>query len=273
MQLNASSPESPFTTYEQYFVPAMFQPWAAALLRRAGLKPNERVLDVACGTGIVSRQAAPLVGEGGRVVGLDMNAAMLSVARSLARPAGAEIVWQEGNAMSLPFDAESFDVVLCQHGMQFFPDLARSIREMHRVLAQDGRAVAMVLQGLDRHPVFKALMESVARHLAIPLSAVMTPFSLSNWETLKTHFISAGFKEVTHFQETIEARFPEPPRFVPRSVLSSAAAIPAFAALEPSERAGLIAAVAADLGDVMAAHLRAGSIAFPMFAHVAVANK
>ena len=131
----------------------------------------------------------------------------------------------------------------------------------------------MVLQGLDRHPVFKVLMESVAHHLSIPLSAVMTPFSLSSWEGLKSHFTSAGFKHVTHFPETIEARFPDPPRFVSRSVLSSAAAIPAFARLEPAERTELIAAIATDLGDVISAHLREASISFPMFAHVAVANK
>lgn len=271
--MNALQTASPFNTYEEYFVPAMFQPWAKVLLRRAELQPNDRILDVACGTGIVSRMAAPLIGEGGRIVALDMNPAMLAVARSLAVSVGAEIRWQEGNAASLPFDSGSFDVVLCQHGMQFFPDLAGAIREMYRVLDRDGRAVAMVLQSLDQHPVFKALMESVARHLSIPLSAVMTPFSLSDWEALKSLFTLAGFKKITHFSETIEASFPEPARFISQCVLSSAAAIPAFARLEPKERGELIAAVAAALGEIMAEHLRADSITFPMFAHVALASK
>jgi SAM-dependent methyltransferase len=150
-------PGNPAETYENYFVPAMFHPWAAILLRHAAPKLGERVLDVACGTGVVARMAAPLVGPNGQVVGLDMNPAMLAVARQLPAPSGATITWQDGNAMAPPFTDGAFDLVLCQHGLQFFPDRSVAIGEMRRVLAPRGRALAIVLQTLARHPVYEAL--------------------------------------------------------------------------------------------------------------------
>ena len=110
--------------YEHYFVPAMFLPWATILLRHAAHQARERVLDLGCGTGIVARQVDPLVGTEGQVVVLDMNKAMLDVARALPAPPGATIRRHEGNAMALPFPEGAFDVVLCQHGLQFFPDRA-----------------------------------------------------------------------------------------------------------------------------------------------------
>src|SRR5689334_226086 len=101
--MNQPPPKNPAEVYEQYFVPAMFAPWAAVLLHRAALRTRERVLDVACGTGAVARRAARAVGAGGQVVAVDMNPAMLAVARALPPPSGASIEWREGDAMALPF--------------------------------------------------------------------------------------------------------------------------------------------------------------------------
>jgi SAM-dependent methyltransferase len=94
--MNQPTAANPAQVYEQYFVPAMFVPWATILLRHAALEPGERVLDVACGTGVVARHAAPQVADTGKVVGLDMKPAMLGVARSLPPPQGARIEWQAG---------------------------------------------------------------------------------------------------------------------------------------------------------------------------------
>lgn len=269
--MNQPVAPDPAEVYEQYFVPAMFRPWASILLRRAAPQPGERLLDVACGTGIVSREAAPRIGPAGQVVGLDMNPAMLAVARTLPAPSGARIQWQEGNAMSLPFTEGSFDVVLCQHGLQFFPDRVASLREMHRVLVAGGRASVIVLQALHLHPVFDVLMNSVARHLALPLSAVMTPFALSDAEELRSMFLSAGFKTAAVTAETTTVRFPEPDRFVPLAVASSAAAVPAFAKLDAPDRASLLEAVRADVESTIRTYRETDVITFPMFAHVAVA--
>src|SRR5262245_11922824 len=112
--------------YEEILVPTVFGPWATDLLELADLQPGERVLDVACGTGIVARLAAREVGTTGEVTGLDLNAGMLQVARSLLAPSGASVTWVEGSALAMPLLDASFDVVLCQQGFQFFPDRARS---------------------------------------------------------------------------------------------------------------------------------------------------
>ena len=270
--LNQAQSRNPAETYEQYFVPGMFRPWANILLRRAALQPSERVLDVACGTGIVSRQVAPLVGIHGQVVALDMNPAMLAVARSLPLPPGAVIRWQEGNALALPFPDSSFDAVLCQHGLQFFPDRTMAVREMRRVLAPAGRVLVIVLQALELHPVFAALMESVANHLSLPMSAVMTPFALSSAEELRSLFTAVGFENVDILPETTTVRFPDAQRFVSLAATSSAAAVPAFAQLAEPERVALLENVRADVEPTICNYRDADIISFPMFANIAVAT-
>ena len=120
-------------TYEKYLVPAIFGAWPPTLLRLVSPRPGDRVLDVACGTGTVARLAAEKIGPTGKVVGLDISAAMLTVAHSIPSPVG-RIEWKEGDALSIPFTDGSFDVVTCQLGLQFFPDRAKALREMKRVL-------------------------------------------------------------------------------------------------------------------------------------------
>lgn len=270
--MNQPQPRNPAEMYEHYFVPAMFLPWATILLRHAAPHSRERVLDVACGTGIVARQAAPLVGADGQVVALDINPAMLAVARTLPAPPGATINWQEGNAMALPFPNGAFDLVLCQHGLQFAPDRAVVVREMRRVLAPRGRAFVIVLQALARHPVFEALMESVARHLSLPISAVMTPFSLHDADELRTLFTAAGFKNVDILPESATVRFPEPGRFVPLAVTSSAAAVPAFSQLQAPARETLLETIRVEVEPVIRKYRDADSVTFPRFAHIVAAT-
>jgi SAM-dependent methyltransferase len=123
-QLDGSAPE----LYERCLVPAITRIWASDLIDRAGPKPGQSLLDVACGTGVVARLAAERM-RTGRVVGLDLNEGMLAVARSVP-VTGAPIEWREGSALSLPFENRSFDLVLCQLGVQFFPDRSLALREM-----------------------------------------------------------------------------------------------------------------------------------------------
>jgi ubiquinone/menaquinone biosynthesis C-methylase UbiE len=111
--------------YERELVPAVFGPWARRVVVLAELEPGVRVLDLACGTGVVARLAADVVGRDGRVAALDLNPGMLRVAAALPQAGGAAIEWVEGNAQTLPFADGSFDVVCCQLGLQFFPDRTR----------------------------------------------------------------------------------------------------------------------------------------------------
>ena len=120
--------------YERYVARYILGPWAPSLVDAAHVTVGERVLDVACGTGVVARITAQRVGPTGRIVGLDLNPGMIRVAQSLPAPVGAPIEWLVRSAVDLRLEAESFDVVLCQQGLQFFPDKALALREMRRVL-------------------------------------------------------------------------------------------------------------------------------------------
>lgn len=104
------------TAYEEFFVPALFQEWAQRVVTAAQLQPGQRVLDVACGTGVLAREAAERVGAAGTVVGLDPNPGMLTVAKR--RAPGVE--WREGTAEAFPYPDTSFDAVVSQFGLMFF---------------------------------------------------------------------------------------------------------------------------------------------------------
>src|SRR5438105_15897251 len=122
-QVAGSAPEN----YERYLVPAIFGPWAADLLALAAPQPGERIMDLACGTGVVARLTAERVGTAGVIVGLDLNPGMIELARSLPALNGAAVDWRVGSALELPFAHATFDVVLCQQGLQFFPDRSAAL--------------------------------------------------------------------------------------------------------------------------------------------------
>jgi SAM-dependent methyltransferase len=146
--------------YESKFVPALFGEWAPHLVDAARVAPGHSVLDVACGTGVVAREVANRLGGNGEVVGVDVNEAMLTVARRL-RP---DIDWRTGDVADLPFPDGSFDVVLCQAALMFFRDRAAALREMARVAAADGTVVFHVWASLDDQPAYRRLVDVAARH-------------------------------------------------------------------------------------------------------------
>jgi ubiquinone/menaquinone biosynthesis C-methylase UbiE len=166
-------------TYQLELVPALFGPWGSRVVELAALRPGLRVLDVACGTGLVARLAAEAIGVSGRVTALDLNPAMLAVAAELPAVEGAPIEWVEGNAQALPFAEASFDVVCCQLGLQFFPDREGALREMRRVLVPGGRAVLMVWGEIDRAPGFAVLAAALGRTIGSDAEALMPDPSLS----------------------------------------------------------------------------------------------
>jgi ubiquinone/menaquinone biosynthesis C-methylase UbiE len=143
-QLDGSAPE----LYERYLVPAITTKWADDLVSRAQPGAGERVLDLACGTGIVARLASRRMSRG-HVIGLDLNKGMLAVARSVSNE-GAPIEWIEGSALDLPFETGTFDLVLCQLGLQFFPDQKRALNEIRRMLSRMGRLALSVYSPIER---------------------------------------------------------------------------------------------------------------------------
>jgi ubiquinone/menaquinone biosynthesis C-methylase UbiE len=170
--------------YEREMVPRLFAPWAELHLRAADLRAGDRVLDVACGTGVVARRAAAAVGPAGRAVGLDFNEVMLTTAR--ASDSDGAVEWRQGDAQELPFDDGSFDAVSCQHGVMFFPDRAKALREMRRVLRPGGRVVVSVWSGLDGAPGYAALSDALVRHVG-PEAGHLPPFTMGTRRCSRTY--------------------------------------------------------------------------------------
>jgi ubiquinone/menaquinone biosynthesis C-methylase UbiE len=197
--------------YEQFMVPTAFALWAADLLALLALLPGSRVLDVACGTGIVARMAAPHTGATGVVVGLDLHGGMLAVARGQA-PTG---VWVQGSATALPCATAAFDVVICQQGVQFFPDRLAALQEMARVLRPGGRVALVVWGALADNPGHAALAQGLAQHLGPAVAAVLhTSFSLGDAEALPRLLAQAGFRDVVLSHSVKMLRFASPEAFV-----------------------------------------------------------
>src|SRR5512134_552654 len=138
--------------YEALMVPALFGQWAAKVADAAQIRPGQRVLDVACGTGVLAREAAARTGPTGFVAGLDPSPGMLEVAAHLA-PA---VDWRQGVAESLPFPDHSFDAVVCQFGLMFFRDRREALRQAVRVLTPDGCLAVAVWDSLDNIPAYAA---------------------------------------------------------------------------------------------------------------------
>jgi SAM-dependent methyltransferase len=179
--------------YEERFVPALFAPWADALLAAAAPARGSSVLDIACGTGIVARRAADVVGPTGRVVGLDLNEGMLAVARRL-RP---DVEWCSGDAAALPFDDGSFDLVLCQAALMFFPDRARALKEMARVVTGDGRVAILVPGSLAASSGYARFVDVAAMHAGPEaIDLLSTYFTLGDVAELRALVEGAGL-EVT----------------------------------------------------------------------------
>jgi ubiquinone/menaquinone biosynthesis C-methylase UbiE len=186
-------PQEAAESYETMFVPALFGPWSAFLVEEAGLTRGERVLDVACGTGIVARTVADRLGPQATVIGLDLNEAMLTVARRL-RP---DIEWRQGDAAELPFPDGSFDVVLCQSGLMFFPDVPQALREMARVVTPGGTVAVQVWDRREAQPAYAPFIEVAARHAGPEaIDLLSTYFSRGDLDELSTLLASAGL-EVT----------------------------------------------------------------------------
>lgn len=269
------APTSPAELYQQFFGPALFAPWASVLVDRAAPQRGERVLDLACGTGIVTRQVAPAVGPGGTVVGVDLNADMLAVARRLPAPEGGPAIeWRQGNAVALDLSDGAFDLVLCQQGLQFFPDRPAAAREMRRVLADGGRAVLNAWQGIEQHPLLAASTAAVARHLSVPAAELDTPFSLGDADELRRLLERAGFGRVEISARTMDAHFPSAETFMAMTTVAAAAVLPAYAHVvaDPTARAALVQVSTDASRDLLERHREGDGLTFPWTANIAVAH-
>ena len=191
--------------YERHFVPALFAQWPPRLTEAAGIRPGDRVLDVACGTGVLARHLAERVGPTGSVVGLDLNEGMLAVATRQAP--GVE--WRQGRAEQLPFEDASFDAVVSQFGLMFFEDRPRALREMRRVLRPGGRLAVAVWDRLENSSGYAAVAALLERLFGSTAAAALrTPFVLGEPGALHELFGPLEARELAIRTIPGQARFP-----------------------------------------------------------------
>jgi SAM-dependent methyltransferase len=243
----------------------MFAPWAAKLIDLAQVAPGERILDVACGTGVVARLAAPRTGSAGHVVGLDFSPPMLEVARALPPVAGSPIEWVEANALAMPFPPATFDVVFCQHGLQQVPDRPAALSEMRRVLVPGGRLAIAVWSRIEGSPGMVALVTALQRHVgAEAANNRRAPFRLADAGELADLLAVAGFRDV-HIHTRVEpARFSSPEALVAAQL--AATPLSTIGDLTEATRG----AIARDVRAMLQDYLQDDGMTVPMESHLAV---
>ena len=231
--------------YERTVARHILGPWAPSLVDATRLAAGERVLDLACGTGVVTRIAAQRVAPQGRVTGVDLNAEMISVARSLPAPEGARVEWLEGSALAVPLPDAGVDVVLCQQGLQFFLDKALSFREMRRVLARGGRLALSVWSstGVYNSAVGRALIRFVDEDTA---SRFCASRNVPAKEELERLAVAAGFSEVNVRTSRMNVHLPRLDRFVLEHLAGTPVAA-SIAALDPESHKNIGASVMHEL--------------------------
>lgn len=256
--------------YDQEVVSGVFGPWTPNLVARAAPVSGERVLDLACGSGAVTRAIAPSVAPGGSVAAVDLSPAMLDVARARGVEGGA-VEWHQASAEQLPLPDANVDLVTCQQGLQFFPDRAAAVAEVVRVLRPGGRVALSVWCGLDANPLQDAFNQSLLDHTG---AAIFTaPFSFGDPDVLRSLLGGGGLEVVTIDEETKTATFDSLEHFVEVHVVGAAAVIPAFAEMDAAQRTKLIELAVEDLGPTTTHFLTPEGLRFPMSSLVATAVK
>ena len=204
--------------YESKFVPALFADWAPHVVDMGDVMSGDSVLDVACGTGIVARTAKERVGTRGRVVGVDLNQAMLTVAERVC----PDVELRQADVTALPFDAGTFDAVLCQMALMFFPDRIGAIAEMGRVVKPQGTVVVMVPSSLDAQPAYQPLVDLAAEHAGPEAVAMLSAYWASgDLDELVATVRSAGLEILSTRTRMGTARFGSIDEFVSVEVEST----------------------------------------------------
>jgi len=241
--------------YERHLVPTLFRPLAQALLAAGPATAGRRVLDLACGTGVVSRLA---VGTAATVTGVDLDPAMLALARELE----PRVTWVQGDAVALPLPDGAVDVAVCQQGLQFVADPVAALRELRRVLSPDGVLGLALWCDVARAAGFHAYAEVLDRHGG-PGDLMRRPFVLHSRDDVRGLVTGAGFGEVRTTTCVVQARFPSVREFFERQAAASPLAAP-VAAMTPAARGAAVH----DLESMLADRVDDEGLSFPAESHL-----
>ena len=222
-------------------------PWAPGLVEAARIRSDDRILDIACGTGVVTRIAARKLGPSGHITGLDLNEGMLEVAKTIGNPGCGTIDWIQNSAIEIELPDDSFDVILCQQGLQFFPDPRKALREAHRVLRVSGRSYFSVWRGSGPYNV--AVGGALSTHIDDETSRrYLAARDVPDGNALQSMFNDTGFRQVSVSPIEMDVRIPEIERFV-LAHLRGTPVSGAVDALSETEQIALVGDVVGDLAD------------------------
>jgi SAM-dependent methyltransferase len=191
--------------YESHLVPLIFAPYAGDLAARVAAASPKRVLEIAAGTGVVTRELAATLAPDAAIVATDLNPAMIEEAK--ARGTARAVEWRQADAMQLPFDDASFDAVVCQFGAMFFPDKAKAYAEMRRVLRPGGRLAFNVWDRIEENEFADVVTNALAPLFPAdpPRFMARTPHGYHDRAAIESHLAAGGFREAVTF-ETVAAR-------------------------------------------------------------------
>jgi ubiquinone/menaquinone biosynthesis C-methylase UbiE len=252
--------------YERALVGPLFHPWAELTLDEVEIAAGDRLLDVACGTGIVARLAKQRLGDRGQVVAVDLSPAMLAVARGLA----PGIEWREGDASALPLhEHERFDVIVCQQGLQFFPDKAVAASELRRALAAGGRLAVSTWRPDEEFPLLRELRRVAERHVG-PI--VDRRHSFGEAGPLETVLRNAGFRDVRSKTVSRTIRFDDGSVFVRLNAMALVGMSAVAKEMDDEDRERIVATITGDSIDVVRPYTDGYRLAFDLGANVATAR-
>ena len=258
--------ESFAESYERWLAGPLFRPWAEMTLDRLELRPGDRVLDIACATGIVARVARERLGNAGYIVGVDVSPDMVTLARAVS----PGIQWREGNAIDLPLDdGERFDVVICQQGLQFFPDKPAAAAQMRRALAQGGRLAVATWRPDSEIPFIRELRHIAERQLG---AIADRRHSFGDAGALEELLRNAGFHEIRVSTITRTMRLTDGAALLRLNTMALAGMSAVGKELDDEERKRVVEAIVSESAPVLLSYTDASDLVFELSTNLAVAK-
>jgi SAM-dependent methyltransferase len=272
--MEASSIPSPAELYEQFYGPTIFQPLANVVVDQASPPAGGRVLDMACGTGVVTRAVAERLGPAGHIMAVDINPAMLEMAKRQTVPQGASVDWVHADAAAVALPKAHFDVAYCQQGLQFVSDRVAAMEQVRGALKPGGQAVIATWRSIDHQPFMAAFAEVEAvhlRHVGVSYEDLIAPFALGSPDALRDLLGQSGFAQVRIADHVVLVRFPNPETVARNLETAYGAVIPEFVA-DPAAFAAYVAAVERDTRTIVEQYTVADYVVFEMPTLLAVAS-
>ena len=199
------------TIYDTFLVPLIFEEFAADMAQRVAAGAPDHVLELAAGTGVVTRAVAPRLSPDARYIATDLNEPMLALAAE-RQGADARITWRQADALALPFEDAAFDVVCCQFGVMFFADRSAAYREARRVLKRGGRLLFSAWDRIEENEFANVVTQALAGMFADnpPRFMARVPHGYHDAKVIRDELAAAGFHDVEIEVRRGESRAPSP---------------------------------------------------------------